>query len=271
LLACSSSSVPASPVDGGATDAPSSDVGSPDAVSDATSEAGAPNTLLAWTGNYASGVTNFVFDNFTVGAGARCATQKTGGCYVIDCTAQGPAPTAIASGQVDLYSGAMTLLSVMPEADGVYPTTYTQGALWTAGSSIGIRSAGGSLPKFDVPLTAPATITVTKPVPNGPDPVITRSAGLTASWSGATGKVTVAVSQTPAAAVDLTTSVRFFCEFDGAAGTGSVPAAVTSVLSASAPATALNIGGSVTADVIVGAYPLHVYALNALTFQATVK
>jgi hypothetical protein len=273
VAGCSSSSTTGSAAPGG-------DAGATDgsAATDASmpGAGGSSNLLMAWTGKYTSNVTNLVFANFDAAAGSRCATQTIApSCYAIDCTGSDPAPTALASGALELYDGANVVLTSSPDANGVYTTANSSSMTWNAGDAIGIRSAGAAaLPMFDVALTAPPTITLTSPFVDGGAVPLDRTQPLSVTWTGSAPKVIVAASQVPTGtgSTTLLGSTRFICEFDGASGSATVPAAAIAVLSASfTGTTSLNIGGGDSKDTTVGGRALHVYAIDAQTQVATVK
>jgi hypothetical protein len=280
-LACSSSSsASGSTPDAGVTKDSASPVADGGLPVDAA-EAAAPltaNQLVLASGLFRSGgLTNLNFVNFIADPGQRCAVTTTGPCRVIDCRPGdgGAPPHGVSAGTVTLTKGSATLLTIAPDAAGVYPAASQTTGLFAAGDSVILEAAGGDLPSFSETFTAPPLVTVISPVPDDAGAtVVSRNADLAVTWQPVSGGVTVSLVQTPPGAIDVSSAFRTLCEFDGSTGAGTVPAAVVGQLETSAAfpgVTSFNVGGNATRDITPGGYALHLHLTNATTFVATVE
>ena len=288
LVGCGSSNPPSdsgamdtgvAPADRGPVIDVSSDTagadGSADVVTaDVSADAGSPlthNPLLLSSGVFGgSGNTNLLYAGFAAEPGQRCAVAHTGACWVLDCRARGDggaSPVGVSAGHLELFANGAQVLVADPSTDGTYDAVTQTGAYWLAGDTLSFRAQGATVPAFDVSLTAPPTVTVLSPVGSGSANTVTidRARDLVVTWQPINGGVTVAMNQYPSGTADLRTGFRFYCEFPGSAGTGTVPASVVGLLQTTADlhaSTPLAIGGNATIDITPGGYAVHVHAMN---------
>lgn len=250
---------PGSPVDPGTPQDP----GTPDTAGDpapaeAVDDPGTPPVpsgmmLAAGVQDVGGGtvITNALFFNAKVDEGARCALHAEGACRWVDCR---PADGTVTPGRdagtvtVGIAGDAAKTLTLAPGAQAVYAPAFQAKALWADGNTLAFEGKGGAdVQPFLLPLVLPPvpasigwpqaeTVSGREVVP------VTRGEPFTATWTAAPGQVMILLAQSPNQPVTWQQDLQIVCFFDGTAGTGTVPGAVTGLLAASDPATNLLIG-----------------------------
>ena len=249
---------------------------------DAGADAGplTSNSFLMSTGVFGKGAnTNLLFINHIAEPGQRCAQRVSGPCRVVDCLgdpdAGEPPPAGAPAGTVEVSKGSTVLLSGEPAADGTYPVNSKDGQLWNPGDALVLSASGAAVPAFTQSLTAPGPIELDPSMmPDSGLATVKRSADYALKWKPLGSQVTITLTQLPVAVTDLRNTVRVVCEFDGQGGQGVVPKDAMSALKASSGfpgMTKFNAGGSSSADVTVGGYSIHVYALYGATYDVIVE
>lgn len=177
-------------------------------------------------------------------AGAECTTSTEGACTVTDCTIPentggddaGSGSTSDAGSTKNPTAGEITIsaaaeLKLTPNDKGQYAPASGQTKVFDADQDVTFKAAGGEVPAFTKSLKAPGSITVTSPAGSfGAAPVdVDRAAGLEVKWTnGGAGKVLAAIIASGGARRFATLS----CTYEGAAGTGAIPAAALNKLPA---------------------------------------
>jgi len=150
----------------------------------------------------------------------------------------------VSAGTLTIAGGAgpTVTLSYDPYT-GYFKDTY--GPSYAANDQLTVSAAGDAVPAFSTQIAFPASVTVTSGTP-----AILNKSGFTATWDLTTSPVRIRIGQYPSGAPQLSIT----CVFDGAAGTGMIPAsALADVM----------MGGSVVIQVtttsatrlMVGEYP----------------
>jgi hypothetical protein len=168
--------------------------------------------------------------------GCSYAVTDAGPCLVTTCPAQAPSD----AGTVSLVTaGALTVtggafgdagVEIGPDSLGSYLYN-TTGPMFAAGDTLTVTGAGATVPAFAAQtLVAPGPITLTAPMGDGGTVDISTSNDLTVSWTGGTAgdKVYLDLS----AFFTSGASASALCNWDSAAGTGTVPAAALAPLAA---------------------------------------
>lgn len=228
-IACSSSTSDASPApnDGGATEDAARD-GRADASADI--DASPPDKV---------GAVFAISDSTTVDGGAKgrhraggffartispdtTVTTKTVGPCILETVGDGmqAKEEAASAGTVHLEGGRKAI-ALAPKADKSYAAVSGSEALWSGGETLTARAEGQDVPAFTATLKAPSKITFTAPVMTaGGDLTVSRSSGVSATFSGASSGVVVLY-------FDIAASTNAFtatCTFDVSSGTARVPA-----------------------------------------------
>jgi hypothetical protein len=168
----------------------------------------------------ASGASGGLTAVFFQTSSPQCHARTVGPCDVLRCDVPvgGSISSANASAGSITISGGSSPAVLTPDASG----TYSLGpgvALpsYAPGASVGVAAVGGSIPAFSAKVTFAPPITVTKPA----QAVIDRMSDLVLAW---TGPMSASVLATIEEGVP-DRIVRITCVFDGAGGSGTVPAA----------------------------------------------
>lgn len=127
---------------------------------------------------------------------------------------------AASAGTLHLEGGRKTI-DIAPKGDKSYAAATGAESLWAGGETLTARADGKDVPAFSASLKAPSKISLSAPATtSGGDLTVTRSTGVTATWTGASSGVVVLY-------FDVATSANAFtatCTFDVAAGTATIPA-----------------------------------------------
>jgi hypothetical protein len=253
----------------------------PDADAEPDADASGPLTsepLLLSSGIFGAGAnTNIWFIGTTAQPGERCHIDHVGACYILNCwknQPSDPAPHWVSLGTIELKRGADVLLTATPMGDGAYPTTSQPGALWSPGDNLTLVTSGGDVPAFSQDWVGPDIVTVLSPLPDGgPSVDVHKTSPLVVMWEPVSGGVTVTASQMNQGPEPFDDEARFLCEFDGQAGTGTIPVEALAPLKLSADwngVTSFNVGGNQTFDVQPGGYSIHVHVVNTMLYHANV-
>jgi len=227
---CSSDSGTVGPTadDGGSEAAPpqQNDAGE---LIDATAEAGASDrvgSIFAISDTIA--VDGGTSSNYRAGASFRhvttpgsLSTQKTVGPCLLETfgTGEEAVEEDLSAGVVHIEGGLQTI-DLTPKADKTYTVTSAKLALWNGGETLTVRAEGKDVPAFMTSLVAPSKITLTAPATVGGDLTVMRSAGVTATITGASsGDVVLYFDATGGNAAYSAT-----CTFKASAGTLTIPA-----------------------------------------------
>lgn len=146
-------------------------------------------------------------------------SRTVGPCEVEKYDDQSPPEQDVSAGIVHIQGGSANL-DLAPKADGTYDQLTAASLLYAGGESLTVKADGAGVPAFTTTLTAPSKITLSAPVPTMGTIDVTKSAGVSATFTGASsGKVVLYFSTTDAMAAY---SVR--CKFPASAGTAKIPA-----------------------------------------------
>jgi hypothetical protein len=231
---CSSSSAEASGADGGGSDA-TTETSTSDASVD-SGEAGAGDQ---------SGFVYVISDSTTTDGGTKSdyragasfvrttapdtsrTTKTVGPCEVETLNASTPSEVDVSAGTVHIEGGSAKL-DLVPTASAAYDELTAASLLFAGGESLSVRADGKDVPAFTTMLVAPSKVTLSAPAPTMGTLTITKSAGLTASFTGASsGKVVFYLSATTA-----TQAYSARCKFPANATTAQIPAEALSDLPA---------------------------------------
>jgi hypothetical protein len=208
----------------------------------------------------------------------RCQWQSVNdNCIVYDClssewTGAAAAIKGTSAGEVTIGNGSGQEV-LIPDADGVYPIKYLSAPAWNAGDTITFTAEGATVPAFTLTIGVPTPVVATDPLaPDaGAKPAVDRSTPMTFSWTPTDEKVLVAFVQQPLAISPVWDRRELWCTFDGAAGTGTVPAAVLQHLKLGMGSTGYGIGHYNRRCYSIGGFHVQVSGVNGLWWNATVK
>jgi hypothetical protein len=220
-------------------------------------------------------VSNLIFFNAIADAGQRCATQKIGSCFAIDCTPGAGTLTGVAAGLVTISEMGSVLMQDAPGMNSVYPGAATNIREWEMGNSLtfGMVGDANGIPEFTKILTAPTPAKLTAPVPDVNNTMqLDRSTDLAITWQAIPGGVTLGLTQLPTNGTVLEAR-HLFCELDGMTGSAMIPKAALAILQPSSAATtdSFDFGGNTTADITPGGYKLHLHLTNAARTDLNIK
>ncbi|HVY48331.1 MAG TPA: hypothetical protein VHB21_20730, partial [Minicystis sp.] len=217
--------------------------GTPEGVAGAGGEGGGGGEgpgleVMVWAGRGASSLSDHwggSVQNFgQLDPSRRCYQTRVGPCRVHDCRASrypGQRVSAPSLGTVTFASRDSRDVRV-PSRDGTYFTSERFGFGWRAGDVIHFAATGADLPPFALALPLLPVVAVVEPdFENLTDwsATIDRSVPFEVAWSPTDATVAVEIMQTPWAGrpPELFDA---WCEFDGEAGRGEVPADVVGEL-----------------------------------------
>lgn len=157
-----------------------------------------------------------------------CTEQRFGDCRVIACPTTSWTPTYVSGGTITVM-GLSAPITLVPRVDKTYEPFSSDGhMLFAGGETVTIKGTGADVPAFTLSVTLPSRPSITsptKPAGNGAL-TINRAQDFSVAWSGGTGKLYAFVGN-PAGAAGGT----LYCEFDAAAGTGTIPSGALARLS----------------------------------------
>jgi hypothetical protein len=190
---------------------------------------------------------------------STCTRQDFGDCSVYVC-ASDPVQTHPDAGLISVTVDGEPLLSSMPDANGVYPTTFLRDREFAGGELLSIRAEGGEVGAFDAMVEVPAGVLMSKPE-LGTDAsgiaVVPRDEDLVIEWSGGTPDVIVNVQGGSALGSPVTT---LSCYVASEAGGMTIPAEVLEIV---APVQ-LQALAFEEQSVVAGGYDVTVYGVLAV-------
>ena len=154
----------------------------------------------------------------------------------------------VSAGTLTVSSGSAAPVTLPFDPMGYF--NMVTGLTYPAGDPLTISATGGVVPAFSFQLAFPAYVTVTSAAPT-----VLRKSGFTATWNGTTSPVEITILQYPMNVPGL----GIACTFDGAAGTGTVPAAALTDLVMGVSAT-VNVSTVVKMPNTSGDYPVDLRA-----------
>lgn len=200
----------AAATDAGVDAAPSDRVGSVFTISDTTTAGGAMSSYRA-----GASFRHITSPDTTV-------TTKTIGPCLLETYGDGEqAKEVVLSAGVVQIAGGSTPITLTPKSDSTYAISTANTSLYSGGQTLMVTAAGKDVPAFTTSLVAPSAVTLSAPAAPGGSLTVTRSAGVTATFTGASSGDVVLYFD--AAATDKAYSLT--CKFKAAAGTGVIPAA----------------------------------------------
>jgi hypothetical protein len=229
------------------------------------------NGLTLTSETFSGGGGNLKFVNVMPPAAGSCTLQRQGNCLVQDCRGSAGALQGVSAGEVDLNDGATTVLKVLPGAPAMlYAEDDSPTAPWQQGDGLQFVAAGASVPQFDLTLTAPGPVAVTRPLMTPGMPLsIDPTVDLVVAWQPTGDGVTVELLQASSPG-DLASSLRVLCEFQGGPGRALVPTSMLHLFGTDTSlSNTINIGGSSSLDTTLGGYWVHASALNMQTTTFT--
>lgn len=192
-----------------------------------------------------------------------CTTSTIGACRLSNCAAAADAGTPPDGGMVSagdltitgLADGGVTL---MPGGMGYQKVI--SGPIFVAGGPIGVSADGATVPAFTAQVNAPTGATLTAPVcTQSTCPAISKATGLTVSWTGGVGTVSIEV---------IAGADEISCEYPAAAGTATIPAATLAQLPTGTASLFFNTLNATTVQ--AGFFPVKVTASEAKLFQTSI-
>ena len=165
-------------------------------------------------------------------------TPPVGTCFVYNSINGQPDPPL--DGADGLDAGAQLTIQApngsktAPGGGGDYRTILSETGNYFSPGTITVSAAGGSdVPAFTTSLTLPAMPTMTSPPPDAASPiVVTRSNGLTVTWSGALANGYIELSGGSATDASFNDGVSFSCTAAGTSNTFTIPPSVLMALPA---------------------------------------
>jgi hypothetical protein len=148
--------------------------------------------------------------------------SKTVGPCLVEIIGDGTAAVEedLSAGIVHIEGGSKNL-DLTPMADKTYAPLTASTLLFGGGETLTARADGKDVPPFTTTLTAPSKITLAAPTVTAGALTVTRSTGVSATFSGASsGSVVLYFSSATA-----TKAYAATCTFPAASGAGVVPAA----------------------------------------------
>ncbi len=146
--------------------------------------------------------------------------SKTVGPCVIETIGSGnEADEEVRSAGAIHLTGGVKTIDLAPKADGTYSPVSGSTSLFNGGETLTVNAEGKDVPAFTTSLTVPSLVTLTAPAAPGGALTVTRSAGVTATFTGTTGTVVLYFGLAGTSSAHTAT-----CTFAASAGTGVVPA-----------------------------------------------
>ncbi len=208
---------------------------------------------FAGTGGFGSvglariGNIDLAFGQFLTNEGPGCAiTQESiSGCTLYtQSTSCAQVPHDAGTITIQSPTSTTTLTFGQPSVDSPTP-------LFAPGEILTMSGTGAEVPAFSGNVVAPGPVKVMSPSLAGPL-TITMAQGLPLAWQATTGRVVVYISS-----VGPTEYRTLSCEFNGAAGVGTMPPAA---LSAHGPGSAnFFVYSVVSATTMAGAWPVGLF------------
>jgi hypothetical protein len=177
------------------------------------------------------------------------------------------------AGKVTIGNGSGQDAEQLPDADGVYTPKVWNTLRWNAGDTITYTAEGAAIPAFTVTIGFPTPVVATDPLASdaGTKPAVDRSSPMTFSWTATDEKVIVMYAQQPTASSPIWDRRELWCIFDGAAGTGTVPASVLQHLKLGMGQTGYGIGHHNRRCYSIGGFHVQATGTSGPWWTATVK
>ncbi len=264
-------------------DAPAVDAPLPDATPDAVPRGPTYLSAVAMTvgGAPLASFANWI--NALARPGGRCRQTVTDTCVAIDCRPSDPGVLTpmrgVHAGDITVSAPSRAPFVMGPDIDDLYPgTSLPNVAAWSPGDVLTFAATGGpDVPAFSVRLTFPGALALsspTLPATARPIVVIRRVEAFTARWTPTAGRVAMLLVQAEPTKDPGAASFFVSCSSLGAAGTGTIPAALLSMLAPNpggSPRTVGLIGTTAEISVSPGGQPIAVSATNAVALFANVE
>jgi hypothetical protein len=177
------------------------------------------------------------------------------------------------AGKVTIGNGSGQDAEQLPDADGVYTPKTWSTQRWKAGDTITFTAEGAAIPAFTVTVGFHTPVVATDPLaPDaGAKPAINRSTPMTFTWTSTDEKVIVMYVQVPTSSSPMWDRRELWCIFDGAAGTGTVPATVLQHLKDGMGYTGYSIGHYNRRCYNVGGFHVQASGVSGPHWVATVQ
>jgi hypothetical protein len=166
------------------------------------------------------------------------SSRDDGPCQIVKAYAGSNPP--VGAGTVTVSGGTAAPVMITFDTTNNY-FFMTSGFSYATNDQLSVSATGATVPAFSGTIAFPASLTVTSPVPTS-----LSKTGFTTTWTPTTSTVSVAINQYPSGAPKL----NILCLFDGAAGTGTVPASALADVATGVP---VAIGISTRTDVMMTA------------------
>jgi hypothetical protein len=202
------------------------------------------------------------------GMASPCTVTEAAPCTITECVTAPPmdagvsdagmgdasTPTIPHAGQINV-SGGMVDLMITPGMDGTYPPATGTGLVYSGGETLNVTAAGDEVPAFAQSVTAPNTVTVSSPSVAAGTIAIDRAMDLAVTWTdGAAGEVIVRLTGFEMPMSGGTRSVSLACTFDGAGGTGTVPASALGNLPGGGASGSFSVETSASTEVMASGW-----------------
>jgi hypothetical protein len=195
----------------------------------------------------------------------HCSVTQVDWCVVSECAHPGteinserPPYTILGSAgtvRVDDPAGSIAL---EPDATAGYAGAELALARWTAGEQITVAASGGDVPAFARQIVFPAHALVTAPAREAEVLSAARNAPFALAWRPVAGVVRATLINGTVA--DGTVhEARAVCNFDGAAGAGTVPSTMTAAMIPGAPVT-LDVTTEAQQQFLAGSSSIFIFA-----------
>jgi hypothetical protein len=223
--------------------------------------ASATATVGAQTSSYSSAIAYFLDPKLS---GGGCQLQTAGMCQLASCTGSSVVlPTA---GAITIGGGTQPI-SLTPRADGSYtPYANSSSVVFPAAQKLTVDAAGQAVPLFHGELTPPASpFTLTTPSGSRINILFTlnRKQDFALTWTPTASPTPIHVELNQG--TDSNHVLLLECDFDGPAGTGTLPASLLSAFALSANGmniAELLIGPATSNTVTVGTWDLGLTAIT---------
>jgi hypothetical protein len=160
----------------------------------------------------------------STGAPSTCSTKEIGPCSVVTCqaasTPDGGIPRPPNAGEIKITGGTDPFDLTVDGTTGNYSPLAVYKTVFLGGEQVVFDAAGGDVPKFSDSVTAPkAAVLISPELPRTGALVVDRAHPPSFAWTNGDSQVLLQLGQTSG---QLSRVVA--CIFDGAGGTGAVPA-----------------------------------------------
>jgi hypothetical protein len=223
------------------------DAAKPDAAPAADARPDATQTKMAQVSVASDNTTNstLVLGVFGTDLDINVTTRNEGPCLIRQAAA-GSSPF-VSAGTLSV-TGANDSITIPYDAAGYF--AMRSGLIFAANDQLDIMATGATVPAFSTRVAVPTNVTVTSGSPTS-----IRKSGFTVTWNPTASQVVVRIRQYASGAPKLSIT----CQFEGMAGTGSVPAAALVDLTTSVTG-GIGVGTQSLLQTPAGGYPVDVSA-----------